>query len=234
MEELRPLLDTYLPSLTDKQKEQLGIIADRLCEVNRSLNLTSLVAPEEIALLHFYDSLSLLRTGLFTPGKTVIDVGCGGGFPSLPLAVGTECRIVSNDATQKKLSFVEETAKAAGLSGLTTLFGRAEELGRLPAHREKYDLVVSRGVARMNILCEWCLPFVRVGGYFVAMKGNRGREELDEAKNAVQVLGGEIESVIDVSIPVFDRTPTLLVIKKAKPTDEKYPRMNGRILKKPL
>lgn len=234
MDGIQPLFDTYLPSLTAKQKEQFETVADRLAEVNKSLNLTALTGPEEITLLHFYDSLTLLQTGLFTPGKTVLDIGCGGGFPSLPLAIGTECKIVSNDATQKKLTFVSETALEAGLSNLSTLCGRAEELGRDPGHREKYDLVVSRGVARMNVLCEWCLPFVKVGGYFVAMKGSKAREELEEAQNAVKVLGGEVVKVIDIVIPVFDRTPALLVIKKTKNTEDKYPRMNGRIMKKPL
>lgn len=234
MESVRSLLDTHLPALTEEQKSKLETIADRLAEANRDFNLTSLVSPEEIVLLHFYDSLTLLRTGLFLPGRSVLDVGSGGGFPALPLAVCTDCRIVACDATKKKLDFVAETAKAAGLSGLTTLCGRAEELGRLPGYREKFDLVTARGVARLNILLEWCVPFVAPGGAFVAMKGSRGKEELAEAENAFRVLGCEVESVRDVRIPVFDRSPVLIVFRKTAETDEKYPRANGKIQKKPL
>ncbi|MBQ3154878.1 MAG: 16S rRNA (guanine(527)-N(7))-methyltransferase RsmG [Clostridia bacterium] len=224
----------YLPDLSDASCARLEVIADRLVEMNQHLNLTALTADEEVALLHFYDSLTLLTTGLFEGEQNVLDVGCGGGFPSLPLAACTDCRVTSNDATAKKLKFVEDTARAAGIGTLTTLCGRAEELGRSADYREQFDRVVSRGVARMNILCEWCMPFVKVGGYFVAMKGNRGREELEEAQTAVAKLGGEIVSVIDAPIPVFDRSHTLLVIKKVAPTDELYPRPNGRIMKKPL
>ena len=180
MTKLNELTRQYLPELTEEQYARLGVIGERLVEVNQSLNLTALTAPEEVALLHFYDSLTLLKTGLFDGAYSVLDVGCGGGFPSLPLAACTECKITSNDATLKKLNFVSETAKLAGME-ITPLCGRAEELGKEKAYREQFDRVVSRGVARMSVLCEWCLPFVKVGGYFVAMKGNRGREELEEA-----------------------------------------------------
>ncbi len=225
---------TYLPCLPKETYDRLSVIASCLLEANRSLNLTSLTAPEEIALLHFYDSLTLLQTGLFSGSQSVLDVGCGGGFPSLPLAACTACRITANDATAKKLHFVEETAIAADIRNLRTLCGRAEELGRNSAYRERFDLAVSRGVARMNILCEWCLPFVAVGGTFVAMKGNRGREELKEAENAIRTLGGEIAQVLDAPIPVFERSHTLLIVKKITATDAKYPRGNGKIMKKPL
>ncbi len=234
MQTIERLIRTYLPGLPDEQYCKLLFIAERLTEANQSLNLTSLTSPEEIALLHFYDSLSLLRTGLFSGEQNVLDVGCGGGFPSLPIAACTSCRVTANDATAKKLRFVEETARGAGMENLSVLCGRAEELGRRDAYREWYAVVVSRGVARMNILCEWCLPFVSVGGSFVAMKGRSGREELAEAEYAVRTLGGEIFDVLDVPIPLFDRQHTLLVVRKVSPTDETYPRSNGRIQRKPL
>lgn len=233
MTKLNELTRQYLPELTEGQYARLGVIGERLVEVNQSLNLTALTAPEEVALLHFYDSLTLLKTGLFDGAYSVLDVGCGGGFPSLPLAACTDCKITSNDATLKKLNFVSETAKLAGME-ITPLCGRAEELGKEKAYREQFDRVVSRGVARMSVLCEWCLPFVKVGGYFVAMKGNRGREELEEAMNAIAVLGGKVVDVVDAPIPVFERDHTLLVIQKVAETDEKYPRPNGKIMKKPL
>lgn len=234
MSNIIELTKQYLPDLSETACARLTVIADRLVEMNKHLNLTALTSPEEVALLHFYDSLTLLSTGLFDGAYDVLDVGCGGGFPSLPLAACTDCRVTSNDATAKKLRFVEDTARAAGIDSLQTLCGRAEEFGRDASYRGGFDRVVSRGVARMNILCEWCIPFVKVGGYFVAMKGNRGREELEEAQTAVQKLGGEIVQVIDAPIPVFDRSHTLLIIKKIAPTDDLYPRPNGRIMKKPL
>lgn len=234
MEQIDLLTRRYLPTLSEAAYARLSVIADRLLEANRVQNLTALTEPEEVALLHFYDSLSLLQTGLFNEQQRVLDVGCGGGFPALPLAACTDCRVTANDATAKKLQFVAETAKAAGIANLSTLCGRAEELGRNDEYREQFNCVVSRGVARMNILCEWCLPFVAVGGCFVAMKGNRGREELDEARHAIEVLGGQVETVSDVPIPLFDRSHTLLIIRKVSQTPALYPRSNGRIQKKPL
>ena len=233
MTKLNELTRQYIPNLTEEQYARLDVIGERLVEVNQSLNLTALTAPDEVALLHFYDSLTLLSTRLFNDAYSVLDVGCGGGFPSLPLAACTPCKVTSNDATAKKLNFVVETAKFAGME-ITPLCGRAEELGKEKAYREQFDRVVSRGVARMSVLCEWCLPFVKVGGYFVAMKGNRGREELEEAMNAVATLGGKVVEVLDAPIPVFGRDHTLLVIQKVAETDEKYPRPNGKIMKKPL
>ena len=233
MTRIDELTRQYNPGRSEEEYGRLTIIADRLVEVNQSLNLTSLTEPTEVALLHFYDSLTLLQTGLFDGDYSVLDVGCGGGFPSLPLAACTPCKVTSNDATAKKLNFVVETAKLAGME-ITPLCGRAEELGKEAAYREQFDRVVSRGVARMSVLCEWCIPFVKVGGYFVAMKGNRGREELEEAMHAVEVLGGKVVDVLDAPIPVFDRSHTLLVIQKVAETDAKYPRPNGKIMKKPL
>lgn len=219
--------------LSEVQEAQLEKVAEGLKRIEGNLNVTDLKTDEEIALLHFVDSLSPLKTGLFK-NKKVIDVGCGGGFPTFPLAIcAPDCTFTGLDSTAKKLKFVADTAKEAGISNITTLCARAEEAGK-GGHREKYDIAVSRGVARLNVLCEWCMPLVKKGGYFIAMKGNRGREELEEARRAIKTLGGGEAEVIDTPIPVFDRSHTVIVIKKIAATPAEYPRANGRIMKKPL
>lgn len=224
----------YREALTERECAALDVIGNELCETNKVMNLTALTDERGVGLLHFWDSLTLIDTGLFKD-KSVIDVGCGGGFPSLPLALcAPSCVITSNDATAKKLSYVEATAKKAGITNLKTLCGRAEELGLMPEHREKYGIAVARGVARLNILCEWCMPFVEVGGYFVAMKGEKGKEEADEAKKAISLLGGELVDIINIKIPEFDYLHTLIIVKKTKATPKNYPRKNSQIQKKPL
>ena len=228
-------LRKYLPGISAARREKLCGVARALAEKNRVMNLTAITDEKGIALLHIFDSLALLQTGLFTPGKSVIDVGCGGGFPSLPLAVcAPECSVTANDSTAKKLDFVRETAQNACAENLQTLCGRAEELSALPERRESFDIAVSRGVARLNVLCEWCLPFVKTGGYFVAMKGEKGKEEADEAQNAIETLGGEPVDIISYTIPEYGYFHTLCVIKKVRNTPAAYPRPNGKIKKKPL
>ncbi len=228
------LTKKYRPSLTDDQCRSLDIIGECLRDTNAVMNLTALTDEKGVGLLHFWDSLTLLDTNLFKNAK-VIDVGCGGGFPSLPLALCSEnCVITSNDATAKKLNYVSETAKAAGINNLNTLCGRAEELSHNKKYRESFDIAVARGVARLNILCEWCMPFVKEGGYFVAMKGEKGREEAEEARNAISLLSGELVDIIDFKVPEFEYLHTLCVIKKTKTTPKDYPRRNNIIQKKPL
>ncbi|HBR32106.1 MAG TPA: 16S rRNA (guanine(527)-N(7))-methyltransferase RsmG [Clostridiales bacterium] len=220
-------------SLTDIQSEKLSFICERLVEMNGQLNLTALKTDEEIALLHIFDSLTLLQTGLFN-GKSVIDIGCGGGFPSLPLAVcSNECSITANDSTAKKLRFVEETARDAGITNLKTLLGRAEEIARTE-RRETFDIAVARGVARLDVLCELCIPMVKKGGFFIAMKGSKGKEELNQAENAIKVLGGKTIDIVEVEIPLFDRMHTLIIIEKQRNTAGEYPRMYSKIIKQPL
>lgn len=228
------LMRQYLPDLTEAQARRLSLYAARLKETNEQFNLTSLTSPEEIVLLHFYDSLTLLGTGLFRPKASVIDVGTGAGIPAFPIAACTDCAVTANDATEKKLKFIKTVSEEAGLTNLSVLNGRAEELGKWASHRECYDIAVSRGVARLNILCEWAVPFVRVGGHFIAMKGSSGNEELAEAENAIRTLGGKVVSAETLDIPMFERKHMLIVIRKERPTDAAYPRPNGRIKKKPL
>ncbi len=228
------LTKEYRPALTERECKALDIIGEELKNTNAVMNLTALTDEKGVGLLHFWDSLTLIDTGLFN-NKSVIDVGCGGGFPSLPLALCAKtCHITSNDATAKKLNYVAETAKKAGIENLDTLVGRAEELSVLPQYRENFDIAVARGVARLNVLCEWCMPFVKVGGYFVAMKGEKGIEEAEEAKKAISVLGGEMVDIINITVPEFEYLHTLVVIKKVKPTPKIYPRRNSQIQKKPL
>lgn len=224
----------YAPfTLTDQQLEKFKKVAESLKRIEGQLNVTDLKTDEEIGLLHFVDSLSPISTGLFKD-KKVIDIGCGGGFPLFPLAIcAPDCTFTGLDSTAKKLRFVEDTAREADLGNITTLCARAEEAGKGQS-RESYDIAVSRGVARLNVLCEWCMPFVKKGGYFIAMKGNRGKEELEEAKNAIRILGGGSAEIYDAPIPVFDRSHTVIVIKKISETPAEYPRANGRIMKKPL
>lgn len=232
MNNIIEITNKYFP-LSQTQAEKLTVVSDNLIEMNRQLNLTALKTDEEIAILHFFDSLTLLNTGLFH-GKSVLDIGCGGGFPSLPLAVCSEnCMITANDSTAKKLHFVEETARMAGITNLNTLFGRAEEIAHTKK-RESYDITVARGVARLNILCELCLPLVKKGGYFIAMKGSKGQEELSEAENAIKILGGKTVDIIDVKIPWLERQHTLIVIEKIKNTLMEYPRAYSKITKAAL
>ncbi len=228
------LTKKYRPSLTEEQCKSLDIIGECLKTTNEKMNLTALTDEKGVGLLHFWDSLTLLDTNLFKNAK-IIDVGCGGGFPSLPLALCSEnCQVTSNDATAKKLNYVSETARQSGITNLKTLCGRAEELGQNKKYREAFDIAVARGVARLNILCEWCMPFVKVGGYFVAMKGEKGNEEADEALNAISVLGGELVDIINIKVPEYEYLHTLCIIKKTKATPKDYPRRNNLIQKKPL
>ena len=217
-------------TLPQWQLDALDIVGRELVERNRVMNLTAITDERGVALMHFYDSIIPLSTGYFTPGARVLDIGCGGGFPSLPLAVcAPQCGIVSNDATLKKLAFVRETAAAADI-----LPGRAEELSLLKQYRDSFDTVISRGVARLNVLCEWALPFVKVGGHFIAMKGERGSAEAAEAENAIKLLGGGNTRVTEYEIPDYGYIHTLVVIEKLSPTPQEYPRANGKIMKKPL
>lgn len=233
MNKATDILHTYMPSVDMQRLDRLSTICDRLDEMNGVLNLTALKTPEDIAMLHLYDSLTLISTGLFEGDKKVIDIGCGGGFPALPLAACTDCSVTANDATAKKLTFVKNTADDAGIN-IDTLCGRAEELSHDDKYRERFDIAVSRGVARLNILCEWCMPFVKQGGYFIAMKGPGGIEEYEEAKNGIKILGGDIAEIKKCFIPIADREHTLIIVKKIHRTPQEYPRQNSKIKKKPL
>jgi len=214
---------------------KFNALADRLIEVNSVMNLTAITDPRGVAVRHIADSLTVCAH--IPEGARVIDVGCGAGFPSLPLAVARpDVTVLALDSTAKRISFVSETARLIGLSNVTAVAARAEDAARDSAMREAFDVAVSRAVARLNVLGELCLPFVRVGGAFAAMKGDGAETELDEAKRGLKILGGDIETLDSFELLGEDepQSRAIVVVKKTAKTDEKYPRDYARIKKKPL
>ena len=201
-----------------------------LVEKNAVMNLTAITEPAEIARLHFLDSLSLLTLAEFRE-KRVLDVGCGAGFPGVPLKLGEpSVQLTLLDSTAKRMAWLsDELLPALGLEA-ECLTGRAEEL--IAGRREGYDLCVSRAVARLNMLCELCLPYVRVGGSFLAMKGAQAGDELAEAKTAIRTLGGELREI--ARVPIGDAIHRVVIIDKVQKTPTKYPRRFAKIKQQPL
>lgn len=199
-----------------------------LLERNQVMNLTAITDPREVATLHLLDSLCLVP---LLEGASVVDVGTGGGFPGMPLAIACpSIRFTLLDSLHKRIRFLSEAAAALGLTNVICVHGRAEEFG----HREEFDTAVSRAVAGLPILCELCLPLVKVGGCFLAMKSSHSAGEITAAEAAVKLLGGKIESVTDYTIPTTDVTHRVVCIRKVSPTPKKYPRRFAQIKKQPL
>lgn len=206
--------------------------AELLAEKNRVMNLTAITDPEEVARLHFLDSAALLALADFRE-KSVVDVGTGAGFPGLPLKIlEPSIRLTLLDAQNKRVNFLQEVCRDLGLSGVTCVHGRAESFAG--EHREGFDLAVSRAVAALPVLAELCLPLVKAGGYFLAMKSVDCGQELDGAARALSLLGGRLETPLDYQIPGTDIRHRLVIVKKIGETPKKYPRMFAKIKKNPL
>ncbi len=220
--------------LTESQLAQFTQYATQLLETNKSLNLTAITDPDEVALKHMVDSLLVYNPEHFH-NKTVVDVGTGAGFPGLPLKLyDPTMRLTLIDALQKRLHFLEGVVTSLELEQVRLLHARAEDAGRDPKLREVFDTAVSRAVAALPVLCEYCLPLVRVGGVCYALKGSKGPEEVEAARHAVQVLGGKITDVRTVSLPGLGDPRTLITITKIRPTPKPYPRKAGTAAKRPL
>ena len=205
---------------------RLKQFAERVVEVNTRLNLTRITEPRELVLKHFLDSLTVWRvlTGEERAGSRFLDIGSGPGFPGIPLAIALPgLRGTSLEATGKKVAFQREAIAALGVE-LDVIQGRAEELGRQAAHRERYDWVVARALAPLPTLAEYALPFVRVGGHFIAMKGSRAHEELQDATAAIRKLGGQLDRIESLELPDDEGERHLVVIRKVAPTPATYPR----------
>ena len=218
--------------LNGEFKEKFGIFAKLLSEYNQKYNLTAIRDEKEVYIKHFLDSI--LPENYFTNGAKVVEIGSGGGFPSIPLKiVRNDLKFTLIESTGKKCDFLNTAVDKLGFENVEVLNIRAEDGGRSEKLREKFDFAVARAVARLNTLCEYCLPFVKVGGKFIAYKGC-AEEEIEESKNAVKILGGELETVENYFLPEDGGKRTLVIIKKVKPTPEKYPRGRGLERKKPL
>lgn len=216
-------------TLSDRQIGQFMDYKDMLLEWNNKMNLTAITDEREIILKHFADCLSVCKN--IAPGtEKVIDVGTGAGFPGVPLKIVLpEIEITLMDSLNKRIVFLNELTKRLGLDNVQCVHMRAEAGGSDAAFREKYDLCVSRAVANLAVLSEYCLPFVKVGGSFIAMKGPSVDAELEEGKIAVQALGGEIAEIREAGISGTDISHKLVIIKKVKPTAKKYPRNAAKI-----
>ena len=221
-------------SLTENQLIQFKNYAELLVEWNEKMNLTAITEPAEIVTKHFIDSLYGLK---FLKGrKTVIDVGTGAGFPGLPLKIAKpDIELTLLDSLNKRLTFLTEVKNQLGLDKTECVHSRAEDGAVLTSPlREAFDVAVSRAVANLSCLCEYCLPYVKRGGVFLAYKGPDTEEEIENAQNAIEILGGELTGVYNYTIPETDITHSIVVITKVKNTPEKYPRLQGKIQKKPL
>lgn len=215
--------------------EKFEQFRDTLIETNKYLNLTSITEEEEVNYKHFLDSLLPMKKIEFKENAKVIDIGTGGGFPGLPMKFyRDDLDITLLDSLNKRIKFLKDTIYKMELYNIEAIHGRAEELGRQKQYREVYDYAISRAVSRLNTLVEYSLPFVKVGGYFISMKGPSGKEEAEEAKNAIKLLGGEISDIIEYQLDYEDSDRTLVVIKKISPTPKKYPRGGGKPKNKPL
>lgn len=220
-------------TLSDTQLVSFDRYAQLLCEWNKKINLTAITDAEGIEQKHFLDSALPLNMVGIPSGASMIDIGTGAGFPSCPMKIlRRDLRITLLDSLNKRIGFLKALSDELSLSA-DCIHGRAEELGRTSEHRERFDVATARAVAELSQLCEYCMPFVKVGGAFIALKGSGGGEELKNAQNAIKILGGEAEGCTEYSLPGGDGR-TLVVIRKVAATPEKYPRNKGQMTKKPL
>lgn len=221
--------------LSDVQKNQFNRYYDLLIEWNDKINLTAITDKQEVIKKHFEDSLSISSVIDMNAVNSVIDVGTGAGFPGIPLKiVFPSLKLTLLDSLNKRINFLNTVVDELGLADVSAIHGRAEEYGRDVVYRESFDLCVSRAVANLSTLSEFCLPFVKVGGYFVSYKSEKADIEYIEAKNAINLLSGGNVRIEDVIITDTDLTRKMVLIEKLSPMDDKYPRRAGIPLKKPL
>ena len=222
-------------TLSEQQKTQFLQYYELLVEWNSFMNLTAITEFDQVITKHFLDSLSLVKVCDVEQAGRILDVGTGAGFPGIPLKiVYPEIDFVLVDSLNKRVKFLKDVKEALGLEGLEALHGRAEDLARDKSLRAAFDLCVSRAVANLSVLSEYCVPFVRTNGYFVSYKGKKGLEEISNAQNCMNVLGCKIEKVDDFRLEEDEAERLLIRIKKCKGTPKLYPRKAGTPSKNPL
>ena len=222
-------------TLTEKQIEQFEKYYELLVEWNKVMNLTGITEFDEVMQKHFVDSVAAAKYAEMEKVNRLIDVGTGAGFPGIPLKiVYPHIQVTLLDSLNKRIKFLEEVVDNLGLTGIETVHGRAEDAAKKAEYREQFDLSVSRAVANLASLTEYCLPFVKVGGKFVSYKSVSVDEEITQSKKAVYVLGGEIGKVEKFNLPESDMERSLVIIEKKRSTPKKYPRKAGMPTKEPL
>ena len=221
--------------ITDVQCDKLYRFYEMVIEKNKVMNLTAITDYEEFVIKHFVDSLMIAKVMDMTMPMTVLDIGTGAGFPGVPIKiVYPETKVLLLDSLNKRLNFLNEVIAELGLKDITTIHSRAEELQAKGEYRENFDLCVSRAVAALPTLSEYCLPYVKLGGKFVAYKATGADEEIEASKTAIRVLGGEIKETVHFTIKDTDYIRVLISIEKVKNTPKKYPRSGGKPSKNPL
>ena len=226
-------------TLSGEQKQQFLTYYEYLVEKNKVMNLTAITEYEEVITKHFLDSLAVVKTSCFKSeklaGKRLIDIGTGAGFPGIPLKIAfPELEILLLDSLNKRINFLNEVTEMLGLTKINTVHGRAEDYAKQKGYRESFDFCVSRAVANLSTLSEYCIPFVKPGGCFISYKSGSVDQELIQAEEAVKILGGQREEVVRFSLADTDMDRSFVVIRKAKPTPKKYPRKAGLPSKEPL
>ncbi len=222
-------------ALREQQLAQFTLYYDVLMEWNQKMNLTAIEDPVEVAYKHFVDSAYLLRVTPDLQGKTMIDIGTGAGFPGVPLKImEPDLKLTLFDSLNKRIVFLQALCQQLQLDGVHTIHGRAEEFGIKPEYRQQYDIATARAVARMPVLLEICLPFVKKGGLFIALKGPELEHELSESGNALKELGGKLVDVQQFTLADGAYTRNIAIVEKVKDTPKKYPRKAGTPQKKPL
>ncbi len=207
--------------------DKLLQFSDILLEKNKVMNLTAITDPMEVVSRHYLDCAIMAA---YVQDKTVLDVGCGAGFPAMPMALLSNAQVTMLDSLGKRITFLNEAIAQLGIENATAVHARAEEFG----HRAAFDVVTSRAVAKLNVLAELCLPMVKIGGAFIAMKAVGSDEEIEQAKKAIYLLGGKLEEVRDYQIPQTDVVRRLCIIRKERGTPKMYPRRFAVISKTPL
>ncbi len=221
--------------LTDKQVEQFITYFELLVKWNEVMNLTAITEYDEVMKKHFVDSASLIKAYDVSKKVSVIDVGTGAGFPGLALKIAfPNLQVTLLDSLNKRIQFLNEVIQTLGLQGVETIHGRAEDFAKPNKLREKFDLCVSRAVANLSTLSEYCLPYVKVGGYFIPYKSEKIVQEIEDAQRSISILGGKIVEQVAFELPDSDIYRNLVVIKKEKQTPGKYPRKAGLPSKEPI
>jgi 16S rRNA (guanine527-N7)-methyltransferase len=228
-------LEKHGITLSERQLEQFHIYFETLVEWNEKINLTALTDEADVYLKHFYDSISAAFYHDFSKEQRICDVGAGAGFPSLPIKICfPHLKVTIVDSLQKRIGFLNHLATQLGLSDVAFYHDRAETFGKNAKFRESFDTVMARAVARMSVLSELCIPLVKKDGTFIAMKGSQAADELDEAKSAIKVLGGEVSSLHTFNLPEENSERSIVLITKKRQTPKKYPRKPGTPNKEPI